>query len=362
MNKKLLLILFPLVSLFIIWIFLKTTSFSVLDSKDLEFSTFTDKNIDNGKSEIIEEENTSAYKAIRFELNEGFISPYAGVSFFMKDKYWDLTDYDLAEIEIELQNTKNLELTIATYQNGVTKENEPLTFRHNVIEIPVSDNTTLYRLQLDRMHIAQWWLERFKLRSTELKEADWSKAKSISFVAKIRLDETKPQYLKINKITFVKSLTKYYIFSVIFILLWILALLIYYKLSGSKKEPSEIIIKYQQIESETLQQDDSNELFDFISTHYTDPGLSLQQISRTLKISEKTISRTIKKRFNITFKEYLNGIRVAEAKRLLALDNKNVSEIAYQVGFNSPNHFNRVFKTSEGCTPSDYKNGAIIKT
>ena len=72
-------------------------------------------------------------------------------------------------------------------------------------------------------------------------------------------------------------------------------------------------------------------------------------------MSEKTISATIKKKSDLTFKEYLNSIRIAEAKRLLKSSDRNVSEIAYQVGFNSPNHFNRIFKSSENCTPTEFK-------
>ncbi|MBC7389533.1 MAG: hypothetical protein H7329_10005, partial [Opitutaceae bacterium] len=168
MSKRLILLFLPLFIFLGIWAFLYQPSFSVLKLNRLQTSTFTDKQRDKGQSEIINYQQDNNFVALHFELKNEFISPYAGMSFFQKGSYWDLSLYNEVEIEVELQNTKNLELTLATYQNGVTKETELLTYRHNVMEIPIQENITVCRLPLNQVQVAQWWLEKFKLRSTEL--------------------------------------------------------------------------------------------------------------------------------------------------------------------------------------------------
>jgi len=48
-------------------------------------------------------------------------------------------------------------------------------------------------------------------------------------------------------------------------------------------------------------------------------------------------------------------VRIEEAKRLLATTDKKRYEIAYQVGYESPEHFSRIFKRSVGVSPADYR-------
>lgn len=353
MFKKSLLFILPLLLFFGAWLMVSEDSLSVLDSKKYYFTTFTDQEIDEGASVITEVAKNPSYKAIQFELNPGFISPYAGFSISAKDQSWDLSAYNQVKLNVEVENTKNLEMTLTTYQDGVTKENEALTFRHNGIEIPITDNTSDYILPFDRMEIEQWWLERFKLRSSELGNANWGKAKTISFIAKIRLDEAQPQFLKVNSIVFSKNLNGFYWVSGFLILLWYLALVLYFRVKANKE--NQLVIKYQQTEVEPVNENKASKILEYIAINYTNPDLSLLQIGEALQVSEKQISTEIKKQFNLSFKEYLNGIRINEAKRLLQVSDKNVSEIAYQVGFNSPNHFNRIFKTVEDTTPSDFR-------
>lgn len=356
MKKKLLLILVPPLLFLLSWGLVFESPLQIIGYKNLQSSAFTDKGIDKGNSEILKVEDSTDHKAIWFELKEGFISPYAGVSFFVPE-YWDLSPYNEIELAVDLENTKNLELSIATYQDGITKENEPLSYRHNVMEVPITGESGTYLLKLDRMQTAQWWLERFKVRSTELGKPHWRKTEAISLVAKIRLNTDSPQLLKVKKITFKKDLTYFYFAAAALSGLWYLAIFFYFKLPKETNRREELVIHYRQAENLSNQDNQDNEIVAYISENYHDPELTLGKLSLELKIPEKSISALIKNTYNMSFKEYLNGIRLSEAKRLLKDTDKNVSEIAYQVGFNSPNHFNRTFKTSIGCTPTEYRAG-----
>ena len=58
--------------------------------------------------------------------------------------------------------------------------------------------------------------------------------------------------------------------------------------------------------------------------------------------------------YGVTIINYLNQLRLTEAKRMLREGNFNLTEIAMQVGFSSIHYFSRVFKQYENCSPSDY--------
>jgi len=58
----------------------------------------------------------------------------------------------------------------------------------------------------------------------------------------------------------------------------------------------------------------------------------------------------------VHFTHYVKRVRVEQAKSLLLNQNYRVSEIAYEVGFQSLTHFNRAFKTIAGQSPSEYRN------
>ena len=78
----------------------------------------------------------------------------------------------------------------------------------------------------------------------------------------------------------------------------------------------------------------------------------LQEISN---MSNNTFFTSFKKRYRMTFKKYLQHIRIGYACRLLLDGSFNISQIGYESGFNNLSNFNRHFKAIKGCTPKEYK-------
>jgi AraC-like DNA-binding protein len=62
-----------------------------------------------------------------------------------------------------------------------------------------------------------------------------------------------------------------------------------------------------------------------------------------------------KKATGLTFTDYLARTRIERAKNLLLNPNVRVSEVAYDCGFISLTHFNRIFKRVVGKSPTDYR-------
>jgi AraC-like DNA-binding protein len=92
----------------------------------------------------------------------------------------------------------------------------------------------------------------------------------------------------------------------------------------------------------------------FIAEHQADE-ISLGDVARAVNTSTFYFCKLFKKATGLNFTEYLSRIRVEKAKNLLLNPNLRVSEIAYQVGFQSLTHFNRVFRKLAGQSPTRYR-------
>lgn len=97
----------------------------------------------------------------------------------------------------------------------------------------------------------------------------------------------------------------------------------------------------------------------FINEHQTEE-LSLDQVAKSVHTSKFYFCKMFKKVTGINFTDYLSRVRTERAKNLLLNPNLRVSEIAYEVGFQSLTHFNRVFKRILGQSPSEYR-GQLVR-
>ena len=95
-------------------------------------------------------------------------------------------------------------------------------------------------------------------------------------------------------------------------------------------------------------------MLNFIQTNYQ--TVTLEDMAEQFHLSEPYISKYIKDRSGQTFGEHVAGIRMKRAKSLLKNGNMTVENIAYAVGYQNVEHFNRVFKKNMEMTPVQYRN------
>jgi AraC-like DNA-binding protein len=93
---------------------------------------------------------------------------------------------------------------------------------------------------------------------------------------------------------------------------------------------------------------------EYIHEHQTEE-LSLGEVARAVNMSTYYFCKSFKKITGINFTDYVSRVRLEKAKNLLLNPNLRVSEIAYEVGFQSLTHFNRVFKKILGQSPTQYR-------
>ena len=92
----------------------------------------------------------------------------------------------------------------------------------------------------------------------------------------------------------------------------------------------------------------------FIQEHQTE-HLRLGQVAKVVNSSPFYFCKMFKKATGLNFTDYLSRIRLERAKNLLLNPHLRVSEIAFEVGFQSLTHFNRVFKHAVGQSPTRYR-------
>jgi AraC-like DNA-binding protein len=92
----------------------------------------------------------------------------------------------------------------------------------------------------------------------------------------------------------------------------------------------------------------------YIHEHQAE-DLSLGQVAKAVNTSTFYFCKMFKNVTGINFTDYVSRIRIEKAKDLLLNPNLRVSEIAYEIGFQSLTHFNRVFKKILGQSPTDYR-------
>ena len=97
---------------------------------------------------------------------------------------------------------------------------------------------------------------------------------------------------------------------------------------------------------------------------YKESGISLEALAQKLSLQPRVLSQVINEHLNKNFWGLINSYRMEEALRLLKDPGEkqtSILDIAFEVGFNSKEAFNRVFKKHTGMTPSQYRKETRLK-
>lgn len=84
----------------------------------------------------------------------------------------------------------------------------------------------------------------------------------------------------------------------------------------------------------------------------SDPDLSVETLCRSLAMSQSQLHRKITALTGKNAVQHIRSLRLARAKELLESGQRNISEVAYEVGFRDPKYFSRVFAEEFGVAPS----------
>lgn len=100
-------------------------------------------------------------------------------------------------------------------------------------------------------------------------------------------------------------------------------------------------------------------VYEYIDANYNrKPDVNV--VAEKVHLTTPAFCRYFKRQTNMTFTDFVNQYRIDMAKNLLMQD-KNITETCYAVGFESLSYFNKLFNKITGKNPSDFKKNWIIK-
>ena len=125
------------------------------------------------------------------------------------------------------------------------------------------------------------------------------------------------------------------------------------------QKQNEMIASHNTLLSSTLstkETDFSAMLLEAIQKLYKDPDLDVHTLAEAMKMNRGMLNEKIQNALGMTTAQFIRTYRLNVAKEMICNGtNKdmNISEIAYEVGFNDPKYFTRCFTKEFNATPSD---------
>lgn len=95
----------------------------------------------------------------------------------------------------------------------------------------------------------------------------------------------------------------------------------------------------------------------YLRQHFREP-VTLKSVADTCFVSAAYLGRCFQKTFGVSFKQYLNDLRLEEAKRLLRQTDHKIYEIAAETGFVESKYLVAKFTAAENCSPTEYRKRA----
>jgi AraC-like DNA-binding protein len=130
-------------------------------------------------------------------------------------------------------------------------------------------------------------------------------------------------------------------------------------LSNSK---SDITLINSELSKGIVTENDSSRLdvvFKYIFENFKD-DLNLKQAASFACLNEAAFCRYFKSRTEQTFSQFVNRVRIAHAMQLLVLEERSISDICFECGYQNISYFNRQFKDITGKTPLAYRNDLLL--
>lgn len=91
-----------------------------------------------------------------------------------------------------------------------------------------------------------------------------------------------------------------------------------------------------------------------INKNISNPDFNVEELTEDVGISRAQLHRKMKEITGISTGEFIRNLRLKQAARLIREGQINITQVAYNIGFNNQTHFSTVFKRHFGMSPSEY--------
>jgi AraC-like DNA-binding protein len=307
-----------------------------------------------GKSEIRLSRDSSNRAVFTYILREGHSSPFAGIKYHLTNNgFFDVSAYDELKIKIKAKYGIRIPIYLGTDIPDYSTPANGLSFRLSLYTINVSNQWNEITVPLKDFETPHWWYSINEKSEKDFGSPDFSRMEAVDIASCLNINKDIEDVIEIESIIFDVSFTNFYIYSGLFLLIYFTGAFLF--LRKKKKGVTQVNFQYEKVEAINHFEKEEEAVFSYITANYSRQDLTITEVQNATGIHERKISLLIKKKTELNFKQFLNKIRVSEAKRLLSDTDLQISEIAFKTGYGNASHFNRVFRGFEDCSPNDFR-------
>jgi AraC-like DNA-binding protein len=116
----------------------------------------------------------------------------------------------------------------------------------------------------------------------------------------------------------------------------------------------KVLLNPLEVEVGTVDKKFMERLMEAINKNLSDPDFNVSNLSREIGMSKAVLYKKFQALAHVPIGEFIKTLRLRKAAVLFAEDKLNVTEVAWEVGFNDRKYFSKEFKKFFGKSPSEY--------
>jgi AraC-like DNA-binding protein len=319
--------------------------------------------LDHGTSIIHGLQQKDSVLEFSYTLKNTLKFPYVALGLDLKqltigEDHLDLSTYQFLTIVIRSSKASGVTTQFKNYIPSTKQKNPRESFRLSQQDILLSQQWQDITIALQNYVVPDWWKTTYGNISgdTDL---------FFETATRFELAPSKSHFILPDQIDtlFIRSIRvsgkqnkAYYLALLLILAIWIPFIYQQINVFFRKKVLREVtLISYEKRPQPNSNKDDWTLISDYISINYHDSNINSSTIANNLSLSTKRINDCVKANMQSTLKVYLNDLRMREAIRLLSETELQVNQIAYDIGYNTVSHFNRVFKSYKNISPSEFR-------
>ncbi len=323
------------------------------DNKGFTIAEYDDR-ANGGNSRMINSLATDTSHQVSFELGDAFTSPYVGLSVGTNgSEMVDISKYNELRLVAQVENLRGLSVSFYLPYQKIENStaDAQAVFQHNAV---LAHGINEITISLEDLYVPDWWFYHNAVPESEKIVPDLRQFRHLNLGSSNNPDFKGPSSITLYSAVFSRDNSS--LFFILFLIGLVTPILIVAAKYFTKRlmnRPARVTVSYQSIDGQGIE--DHEQFMNFINQNFHQADISLESVSKETGVYYRRISKYIQDKYDCNFKTYLNGLRIAESKRLLKETQLNAGQIAYKVGFSSQSHFNRVFRSLEKRSPTQYR-------
>lgn len=318
-----------------------------------EFEVVSNIDKDRGFSEMAID-TASGHLHFQYNYEKDNDDPFAILLFHAHElaRHLNLADYRYMDLDIDPEKSQNFTISMYMYVPGFSDPAAAETHRPYSLKVRVQKDKTHYHYKLKDFATPAWWFSHYKVDDFTIPKTDWNQFTHLTIGNYEDLPVNTELQFVLKRLRFTDDLDEKAKNAIIFGIFIFAITLIALFFAGKWKNTDK---SRRLPTSNKYSEEDAKKLFEHITKNLSNPLLSLDLIAKEIGLSSFVVNEILKDKKNTQYKNYIDNLRMDEAKRLLTETEHQISVIAEQCGYCYSNSFSRIFGKYCDMTPNEYR-------